>query len=1524
MGQKRYAYLMGANGPQMPYKRPLHYAEQDAQRLANALNNHPCSFTKTKCVTATSRDITLLELQSFSRECESSDLFIIHFSGHAIYDEHLYLICNETDPDLLIASAIDIESIKGILRQCRASHKLLILDCCHASAAHYGALKGPPMIEEMLETLQGSASIILSACSRRERARELETLDEGAGFLSWAVTAACTNRFMEVSPDQRSLSLHDIWNWLPKALEETNNTLSEKDRIPKPVLLSEMEGGKDGEIWFTPQRRKIFTGSDYDEQRHREKLAINGREKFLRQYCDGARIDGFDRSKIIEYAERQNDYENLSLEDIEQLCKQLDLISDSGIPRRASVLAFHRTPERHLHSALVRVIAETSSGERYVQEEIKGSLSEQVEKTIKWIKSNLRTVSENVRSGKRVDRYELPETAIRELVVNAILHRDYKSSESVIVKITGKQIIITNPGKIKPSILECTPPFSYKHSHPRNPFLLQVLVAQKWAEGHSRGFEIVLEEFIKNHLDLPEITNLSSGLVQVIINRPQLDQIIAKKVVGFDDILNGDLENRLNFIINELPHFWANGPHSHFTNHGPSHSERIYRQKLAQLAKELPLDQRLNEDETFIVSAAAWLYEIGMQSTNLKPILDFNWQPGTPLTTLQLQQIHENKHLLTHRMILDSVRKDYDGPPLRLGLLHDDGYTRLIAEVCRWCSNESLEMVEEVMPLRGVMVRVRLLVALLRLADQLYIDSSRVNLDLLQAAHLSEREEARWGAYHYVQTLPIDKGRIRFQYFLPIVHKPLLGHIRALIEPNFEYNINPNLRYLWSEQGLRLIVDNEPSVSFDQPAGFQREMSREMVEYLRQEITPIPTFESLYGGDNDENLEDRNILVLDYENFILQLGLEGYFPAQEEIGRLLVMLLKEANAIYTGPVNALAVGHWERPDLAPIASMLKARVYNLLTVEDREKPSEALMRQLSQVIQGAHPPKNILLVAPHQDLAPIIRRFSERRRTVSAWIGDSTEADIYHALLRDVQSLSQTLRLSSVSTNLFDLNEREIGQAACILSLGDSLLTDKYVILLEEFSSILKEVELAKGKMDWWRLWLISQEILIPEYVNEHYTLKMNEDHPEVIRVRAKRDAIIAALQSLAQHSQGVQQNDLVNNLSRLPLFQNGTEKILQFLEILKEENIIHVDVQISGSDQPIWHLNSSHSAYVAFQGERYLPLLVLGFDFFLVREGYPVIHEHTLTRRLTPYLGESIIEFVYRLALKKGWVQRRASSAKFRNSNVGLVDVRLAKDHNEVRAIMHNLDMLLDILYRKSSTNGLERDALWSILSHIESFTLSRDQANDWLSVFQHESLVLVEADPYNSERDCLRLNYESTLVRRLLGRMNAYGIVQTLRIMGATSSERGQSSGQVVDRLAKYITHDKQLAAWTLEYAKSIKLVEVVKSGLPNDVLDVIFLKRQHSFVHELDQQEAIVCQILVELVGKLSQRRFHEGWVPLQVITQEMEKDLKFGLTKGEYDYWINQAVHRRKFLEIRTERASGHPPQTYIRVLSHKDS
>jgi MoxR-like ATPase len=258
MNQKRYAYLIGANGPQTEHVKALKYAHRDAQRLAEALLAPPCAFTKAEWTIAESPQPTLAGLNRLIKQCEPSDLLLVHFSGHGNYEGQLFLVCNGTDIDDCLSSAIKVEDIKAYLDKCKARHKVLILDCCHAGGAYTGPFKGDESIKSTLQQSLGSSCAILSACSQAKTTRELDALDdgEGAGFLSWAVTTACTSRFQEVTKGSNALSLMDIWHWMPTALEEANSSLKPgEEKLHLPILVNEMTPGHDGEIWLTEQRR---------------------------------------------------------------------------------------------------------------------------------------------------------------------------------------------------------------------------------------------------------------------------------------------------------------------------------------------------------------------------------------------------------------------------------------------------------------------------------------------------------------------------------------------------------------------------------------------------------------------------------------------------------------------------------------------------------------------------------------------------------------------------------------------------------------------------------------------------------------------------------------------------------------------------------------------------------------------------------------------------------------------------------------------------------------------------------------------------------------------------------------------------------------------------------------------------------------------------------------------------------------------------------------------------------------------
>jgi predicted HTH transcriptional regulator len=532
MPQKRCAFLFGANGPGAANLKPLQYAQNDIRNLKTAFAGSFCNFHQVAAQVADTASIVLTQLERFAYTCERSDLLVVHFSGHGfMWNGQLYLLCNTTDVDakLFNSTAINITQIKTILDQCSAKHKLLILDCCFAGIAQgVGTWKSEEQLPG-LESLKGSVNAILAACPAHRRTRELDTLElyqeKGAGFLSWAIACACDKQFTQVARED-ALSLSDILEWLPGERDNINKSLLPEDRIPAPRILNEHDLVGDDEIWFTSRRRRNSHDEILLEKRQREEHALFQHVPFLQQPCPAARPEDFEADRVQKYAQRDGDAAFLPLENLPRLCQQLGLTSTIGTPIIAAVLAFHKAPSRYLHSALIRATCYVSDErDRYLMEEIEGPLGKQVEHALRWLLDNLHTISKHVGAGKRVDRCEIPEQALRELIANAVVHRDYEANESIQIKITPRQVTITNPGRLNAAIMNHEPPFAYRESHPRNPLLLKVLIAEGWAEGRSHGFEVVMEEFKKYHLALPEISNLPNGLVEVVINRPELDEL---------------------------------------------------------------------------------------------------------------------------------------------------------------------------------------------------------------------------------------------------------------------------------------------------------------------------------------------------------------------------------------------------------------------------------------------------------------------------------------------------------------------------------------------------------------------------------------------------------------------------------------------------------------------------------------------------------------------------------------------------------------------------------------------------------------------------------------------------------------------------------------------------------------------------------------------------------------------------------------------------------------------------------------
>ncbi|PIR66901.1 MAG: hypothetical protein COU51_01440 [Parcubacteria group bacterium CG10_big_fil_rev_8_21_14_0_10_36_14] len=150
-----------------------------------------------------------------------------------------------------------------------------------------------------------------------------------------------------------------------------------------------------------------------------------------------------------------------------------------------------------------------------------GTLDEQIELMHSFVLRNIKN-SAKIVGTKRVERYEYPEKAIREIVANAVIHRDYRITETYTqVNIFEDRIEIFNPGNLPPGVtIE-----NIKTSQvSRNKIIAARLNEMDYMEEYGRGIGIVITKMSEWGL-LPPIFKNTSNSFRVILPGEKLSQL---------------------------------------------------------------------------------------------------------------------------------------------------------------------------------------------------------------------------------------------------------------------------------------------------------------------------------------------------------------------------------------------------------------------------------------------------------------------------------------------------------------------------------------------------------------------------------------------------------------------------------------------------------------------------------------------------------------------------------------------------------------------------------------------------------------------------------------------------------------------------------------------------------------------------------------------------------------------------------------------------------------------------------------
>ncbi len=228
-----------------------------------------------------------------------------------------------------------------------------------------------------------------------------------------------------------------------------------------------------------------------------------------------------------------------------------------------------------------------------------------------------------------------------------------------------------------------------------------------------------------------------------------------------ENLLIGDeqLATCLGSVREAAKKFWDPPLLQNYTRHGPDHSDRIVAVLGALLEDH---SDRLNDYERFILLASAYLHDIGMQSPKHAGL------PEKAAYTLEdLEIVRKNHNEASAKIIIESLTP---GSGISLGLEGCKELANYVASVCRYHRSLDLEELKD-RSVGGIDVKLPLLVALLRLGDELDADYRRVNMEVLKMRDIPPESKYHWWAHHYVQSVSIKNGTVELSLRFPDYYK---------------------------------------------------------------------------------------------------------------------------------------------------------------------------------------------------------------------------------------------------------------------------------------------------------------------------------------------------------------------------------------------------------------------------------------------------------------------------------------------------------------------------------------------------------------------------------------------------------------------------------------------------------------------------------------------------------------------------------------------------------------------------------
>lgn len=246
----------------------------------------------------------------------------------------------------------------------------------------------------------------------------------------------------------------------------------------------------------------------------RSLLLERSEEGFEATVPERAGMDDLDLARLSAYAAAQGN----GPDDARELLRQRGCIVDTPSgprPTVAGLLLFGRHPQAFFPQAYT-ILARypgTSADQEALRQEVGGPLPEQIQRAEAFVRSHMRRGRMYVDS-ERVEVPEYPLEAVREALVNAIVHRDYSiRGDQVRVSMFQNRIEVYSPGRLAGPV---TVENLARERFARNPAIARVLADMGLAHRTGYGLARMRALMAEAHLPPPTFQETRAGFLQIL------------------------------------------------------------------------------------------------------------------------------------------------------------------------------------------------------------------------------------------------------------------------------------------------------------------------------------------------------------------------------------------------------------------------------------------------------------------------------------------------------------------------------------------------------------------------------------------------------------------------------------------------------------------------------------------------------------------------------------------------------------------------------------------------------------------------------------------------------------------------------------------------------------------------------------------------------------------------------------------------------------------------------------------------